>query len=103
MSVPSLLIFAIVIVLDGFIDGLVIGTFKQHKDIFLIAAVLIVYKIPVAFAVGVVFLSAGRYCCSFITIAFGLLFMFSTPAGIMFMIFFEDNQMKRSELSFIIL
>jgi len=102
MSVPSLLIFGIVIILDGFIDGLAIGTFKKHDEIFLIAAIMGVYKIPVSFAVGVVFLSAGRYCCSFITLAFGLLFMLSTPAGIILMTYFEDSQME-NDLPFIII
>jgi len=102
MSVPSLLIFAIVVIIDSFMDGLAIGTFKVHKDISLIALVLIVYKIPVAFAVGVVFLSSGRYCCSFITLFFGFLFMLSTPGGIILMTYLENNANMKSELTFII-
>lgn len=91
MSVFATLFFAFVVILDSFIDGLAIGSFMNNDEITLIGIVLAVYKIPIAFATGVIFLSTGLYCCSFINLFFGFLYTLATPGGIIMMMYLEDN------------
>lgn len=64
----------------------------------MVLIVVAVYKLGVAFAVGVPFLSAGRYFCEFITIFFGLLFVLSTPGGILMVMLMGKDDFKSLNL-----
>ena len=83
ITAPALVLFALAAIVHGFIHGLTISQYKDPKSIGMVMVLIIVYKFVVAFAVGVAFLSTGRLFCDPITLIFGLLFILSTPGGIL--------------------
>lgn len=69
----------------------------------LIGIIFVVYKIPFAFAIGVAFLAAGRYCCSFIVLFVGFIYMLSTSGGIIMMMHVEKSLTRDGDLAIIII
>lgn len=93
----SLFIVAMIFILHSFIMGLTIGAFKEVKEIGLIAVIVILQKIPIALSFGVLFLSAGRMCCSGFTIIFGVIFTAATPIGVGLMWANLDEHIRKSD------
>lgn len=92
MSDASLLLFVLTTVLHGFIHGIVIGSFKQAKELILIMIFVIIYKIPLSIAIGTAIVNSGNKCCSLIAILSGFLFILSTPGGILCMMLIDTDE-----------
>lgn len=88
---PSLVLFIVASILHGYIHGVVIGSFKDAKELLLVMIFVIIYKIPLSIAIGVAIINTGRKFCSPATILSGLLFILSTPAGIFCMMLIEED------------
>lgn len=91
VTAPSLILFILTSILHGFIHGIVIGSFKDVKELLLVMIFVIIYKIPLSIAVGVAIINTGRRCCNPIPILSGLLFVLSTPGGILCMMFLDND------------
>lgn len=91
VTAPSLILFILTSILHGFIHGIVIGSFKEVKELLLVMIFVIIYKIPLSIAVGVAIINTGRRCCNPIPILSGLLFVLSTPGGILCMMLLDND------------
>ena len=81
-SISTLIVFCFAILLHTILEGLAIGVFKEIGEMAVLGASVVVHKIPVAYTVGTTFLTKNRPFCHWFTITFFILFVTSTPIGI---------------------
>lgn len=82
VATASLFVFGLSIFLHSFLDGLAIGVFSEVGEMAVLAATVIIHKIPVAYTVGTTFLTQKQPLLKWTTIGFFILFVLSTPIGI---------------------
>ena len=63
-------------------DGLAIGVFDEVGEMVVLAVTVVIHKIPVAYTVGTTFLTKDRPLCHWFTITFFIMFITSSPLGI---------------------
>lgn len=58
------------------------GVFDEVGEMVVLAATVVIHKIPVAYTVGTAFLTKNQPLCHWFTLSFFVIFILSSPIGI---------------------
>ena len=87
----GLVTFGLALFLHSLIDGLSVGVFKEMESVYILAASVVIHKIPVAFTLGFTFAKSNQTLDMLSTKIIIFLFLISSPLGVIFGAVISEN------------
>lgn len=93
INVQTCVSFGIAVCLHSLIDGLAIGVFKESGEMYVLAASIIIHKVPVSCTLGFTFQKSGLQLRTFSTLTIFILYVLSAPIGLAIGAVISDNSL----------